>query len=62
MTAGWVHLSVITAIPMFHVIIAVPLTIVSAILLATEGLLAMTSDLFVRCLSLFSKGGAMGWS
>lgn len=62
MTAGWVHLRVITAIPMFHVIIAVPLTIVSAILLATEGLLAMTSDLFVRRLSLSSKGGAMGWS
>ncbi|MFT7134881.1 MAG: hypothetical protein ACI80I_000872 [Akkermansiaceae bacterium] len=46
MTAGWVHLRVITAIPMFHVIIAVPLTIVSAILLVTEGFLATTRSLF----------------
>ena len=56
MTAGWVHLRVITAVPVFRVIIAVPPTIVSAILLATEGLLAMTRDLFVRCQSLSSQG------
>lgn len=47
MTAGWVYLRVIAAVPVFRVIIAVPLTVVSAILLVTEGFLATTRSLFL---------------